>query len=528
MRKNIALVFAGLSLALPAAAEEQPVRGGTLVYAIDAEPPNYDCQGTTTFAALQTLNPHYSQLMKFDPDRYPELKPDLVESWQVSPDGLSYTLTLRQGVTFHDGSPFSSEDIKVTLDRIRNPPTGVVSVRKARYEDIESVETPDPRTVVVKLSKPNSSMLATLGSPWNCVLPAAKVKQDPKWPEKNILGTGPFKFIEHVAGSEWKGERYEKYFEPGKPYLDGFRAVFIKGAPMVNALQGGQIHAEFRGISPADRDKLKSALGDKIVIDESPWLCKFDIFFNHAKKPYDDVRVRKALSMAIDRWKGAEAMSRIAFVRSVGGVLRPGYPLATPPEELKKLPGFGEDMKAARAEAKKLLKEAGAENLSFRLVTRNVEMPYQPVAVFLIDQWRQLGLSVENAPLNVAQQKAAYLAGNFEVGLDANCYDSDEPNDQLLLYVSTDRSPVNLSHYTDRTLDALYEKQKRATDKDERVRLIRSFEQHLLQEMHSSPVVWWHRIVAHSPALKGWKILPSHYLNQDLAGVWLDPAQIRR
>jgi peptide/nickel transport system substrate-binding protein len=528
MRLGTTLAIAAAALALPAAAEEAPMRGGTLVYAVDAEPPNYDCQGTTTFAALQTLNPHYSQLMKFDPDKYPALKPDLATSWQVSADGLTYTLKLREGVTFHDGSPFTSEDVKVTLDRIRKPPQGVVSVRKARYEDIEAIEAPDAHTIVVKLSKPNSSMLTTLGSPWNCILPAAKVKEDPRWPVKNILGTGPFRFVEHVAGSEWKGMRYEKYFEPGKPYLDGFRAVFIKGAPMVNALQGGQIQAEFRGVSPADRDKLKSALGDKIVIQESPWLCKFDLFFNHEKKPYDDARVRRALSMAIDRWKGVEAMSRIAFVRSVGGVLRPGFHLATPPEELKKLPGFGPDIKAARAEAKQLLKEAGAEKLNFRLLTRNVEMPYQPVVVYLIDQWRQLGLTVENAPLNVAQQKAAYLAGNFEVGLDANCYDTDEPNDQLLLYVSTDRSPVNLSHYTDRTLDELYEKQKRTTDEKERLQFIRSFERRLIEESHSVPVVWWHRIVAHSPALKGWKILPSHYLNQDLASVWLDPSLLKR
>lgn len=512
-----------------AALAQEPVRGGVLVYAVDAEPPSYDCQATTTFAALQTLNPHYSQLLKYDPDNYPNFRGDLADKWEVSADRLTYTFHLHPNVKFHDGSPLTSEDVKATFDRTRNPPPGVVSVRKARYEDIASVETPDPLTVVFKLSKPNSSMLSTLGSPWNCILPAAKIKQDPKWPEKNILGSGPFRFVEHVAGSEWKGERFDGYFRPGKPYLDGFRAVFIKGAPMVNALQGGQIHAEFRGLSPADANKLRSALGDRIVITESPWICKMDVFYNSQKKPFDDPRVRKALSLAIDRWKGSESMSRIAFVKSVGGVLRPGYALATPPEELKKYPGFGTDIKAARAEAKRLLKEAGAEGLKFKLTTRNVEMPFSPVSIYIIDQWRQIGVAVENEQLGVAQQKASYLAGNFEVGLDANCYDTDEPNDQLALYLSFDRSPVNASHYTDRTLDDLYERQKRVTDDQERVALIRQFESRLLAEQSwTTPVVWWHRIVAHSPALKGWKILPSHYLNQDLEGVWLDPAALKR
>jgi peptide/nickel transport system substrate-binding protein len=292
---------------------------------------------------------------------------------------------------------------------------------------------------------------------------------------------------------------------------------------MVNALQGGQIQAEFRGVSPADRDKLKSAVGDKVVISETPWLCKFDLFFNNQKKPYDDIRVRHALSMAIDRWKGAEAMGRVAFVRNVGGVLRPGDPLATDPKEIEKLPGFSRDGAKAKEEAKKLLKEAGAENLSFVLLTRNVQMPFSPVAIYLIDQWRQIGLKITQTALDVSQEKAAFLAGNFDVGLDSNCSDVDEPNTQLLVYLSTDKSPVSFSHFTDRELDGLYEKQKRATSEGERKQLIHDFETRLIQQSYTAPIVWWHRIVVHSRQLKGWKILPSHYLNQDLAGVWLDP-----
>jgi peptide/nickel transport system substrate-binding protein len=511
-----------LALAAPALAEE-PVRGGTLVYAVDAEPPNYDCQGTTTFAMMQTVGPHYSRLLRVDPDRFPNFAGDLAETWEASPDQLGFTFHLRDGVTFHDGTKLTAEDVKATFERIRKPPEGVVSVRKAAFEDIAAIETPDPRTVIFKLAQPNASMLVTLGSPWNCVVPAAKIKADPKWPERNILGSGPFRFKEHVAGSHWIGERFDGYFDKGKPYLDGFRAVFMKGSAMVNALQGGQIQAEFRGLAPADRDKVKAALGDKAVVEESPWLCKFDLFFNTKKKPYDDVRVRHALSQAIDRWKGAQNLSRIAFVRAVGGVLRPGDKLATPEAELEKLPGFARDGEAAKKAAKKLLKEAGAESLSFTLLTRNVPMPFSPVAVYLIDQWRQIGLKVEQNALDVSQEKAAFLAGNFDVGLDATCTDMDEPNAQLLVYLSSDKSPVSFSQFVDRELDALYDKQKRATSDADRGKLIREFETRLVEQSYTVPIVWWHRIVVHSRSLKGWKILPSHYLNQELANVWLDP-----
>lgn len=502
-------------------ASEVPRRGGTLIYAVDAEPPNYDCQGTTTFAAMQTLSPHYSRLIKFDPDNYPGIQTEAAESYTVSSDNLTFAFKLKSGIKFHDGSLLTSADVKATFERIRNPPPGVISVRKAAYEDIAAIDTPDPQSVVFRLAKPNGSMLMTLASPWNCLLSAAKIKDDPRWPEKNIMGSGPFRFVEHVSGSHWDGRRFEDYFEPGKPYLDGFRAQFMKGSAMINAIEGKRIHAEFRGIAPAERDKLKSAMGDAITISESPWLCKFDVFFNTKKKPYDDVRVRQALSLAIDRWKGAEAMARIAFVRSVGGALRPGYGLAIKDDELARLPGFGRDAAANRLEAKRLLKEAGQESLKFTLLNRNVPMPFTPVAIYMIDQWKQIGLQVEHSQLDVSQQKRSLLNGQFEVALDANCTDMDEPNAQLLLYISASRSPINFSHYEDAELDALFEKQKRATDEATRAQHIRAFEARLLDQSYTAPIVWWHRIVAHTSDLRGWKITPSHYLNQDLINVWL-------
>jgi peptide/nickel transport system substrate-binding protein len=469
------------------------------------------------------VGPHYSRLLAFDPDRYPEVKGDLAESWEVAADRLTYTFRLKPGVTFHDGSPLTSADVKASYERIARPVEGVVSMRKARYEDLAAIEAPDPLTVVFRMRQPDSSMLLNFASPWNCIYSAAKLAADPRFPEKNILGSGPFRFVEHAKGSHWVGARFDGYHDKGKPHLDGFRAVFMAEPAMINAIQGGQIMAQFRGVSPAEAQRLRQAMGDRITIVESPWLCKLDLFFNNAKPPYDDIRVRRALTLAIDRWRGAEALARQTMVKDVGGVVRPGHPMAIAPKELERFAGFGRDGAAAKAEARRLLKEAGQENLKFRMVTRDVQSPFQPVAVYLIDQWRQVGVAVENGPVNVAQQKQAYLTGNYEVGLDANCFDVDEPDPQLLLYVSTDRSPVNLAHYTDRAMDALYETQKRATTAPEQLAAIRAFETRLHENSYAAPVVWWQRIVAHSSAIRGWKILPSHYLNQDLASVWLAP-----
>lgn len=508
--------FAGAS-----AAAQTPQRGGTLVFAVNSEPPSYDCINTTTFVAMQTLSPFYSTLLKYDPDKFPEIRGDLAESWSVSADGRAYTFRLRSGVKFHDGAELTADDVRATFERIRRPTQGIVSVRQSDYEDIASIETPDARTVVFRLTAPNASMLLNFASPWNCVMRAADLARDPRAPERAVNGTGPYRLGEHSRGSHLTGQRNATYFEPGKPYLDGFRIVFMSGAAMVNALQGGQIMAEFRGLTPAERDRLVAAAPDRFKVEESPWVCKMDVYFNHRKPPFDDERVRRALTLAIDRWTGSAALSRTVFVKAVGASLRPGDALAMSDAEIEKYPGFGRDGAAAKAEARRLLQEAGQSNLRFKLVTRNVPMPFQPMAVWLIDQWRQVGVAVENTPMEVAQQKATYIAGNHEVGLDSNCVDVDDPNQMLRLYVSSTRSPTNFSLYEDATLDELFERQRRTSDAAERRRLIREFEDRYLSRSMTAPLLWWHRIVVYDKRIQGWKALPSHYLNQDLAGVWL-------
>jgi peptide/nickel transport system substrate-binding protein len=517
---TLAFVVAGA--AAPADAQ-QPKRGGTLEFAVSAEPPNYDCHGATSFAFIHPVRPHYNTLLKFDEANYPKVKGDLAQSWTMTPDGLIYTFKLKPNIKFHDGTPLTSTDVKASYERIARPPKGVVSIRSAAYSDISSIETPDPQTVVFKLKARNASMLTNFASPWDCIYSAAKLKQDPNFPLKNVMGTGPFKFVEHAAGAHWRGERFADYFEKGRPYLDGYRAIFITNtAARVNALQAGEVLSEFRGHSPADRDRLVKALGDKVAVHESPWICSLVVSFNTEKKPFDDARVRRALSLAVDRWGGAKALSRIALVRHVGGVLRPGYQLAASEKELEQYPGFSRDIKKAREQARKLLADAGVKNLKFKFLNRNVAMPYTPVGVFLIDQWRQIGVTAEHEQPETRAYIANLRSGNYEVGLDFNCDAVDDPNLQLAKYISAKRSPINYGRYQDAKLDQLYDAQKGELDEKKRYAILREFEKHALTEAFTFPTIWWHRIIVNWKQIKGWHMSPSHYLNQDLQDVWLD------
>jgi peptide/nickel transport system substrate-binding protein len=132
-------------------------------------------------------------------------------------------------------------------------------------------------------------------------------------------------FVEHVKGTRWIGRRNPHYWDRGKPYLDGYQALFIADdAAQVTAIRSGHAHIQFRGFSPAQRDDLVRALPDKITVQESPWNCGLVVAINHDKEPFNDASVRRALSLALDRYQAARALSQTAIVREVAGVQVPG------------------------------------------------------------------------------------------------------------------------------------------------------------------------------------------------------------
>ncbi|MCI0483490.1 MAG: ABC transporter substrate-binding protein [candidate division NC10 bacterium] len=523
-RVSVCMIALASIVITVAMAAEQPKAGGTLIFAVGETPPSFDGHRETTFAMLHPLAPHYSTLLRFDADKYPKIEGDVAESWTVSRDGLTYTFKIRKGVKFHDGSLLTARDVKATYDKIIFPPEGVASARKAYFAMVEKMEAPDESTVVFRLKWPSASFIRQVASPWNFIYKADILAKDPRWYEKNVMGTGPFTFVEYVPGSHWVGKKNPDYFVKGRPYLDGYRAIFIRDtAPRVAAVRAGQALIEFRGFNPAVRDDLVRALGDKIRVQESPWICNMTVAINNEKKPFDDVRVRKALTLAIDRWEGSKALSQISIMKPVGGLMRPGSEFATPEAELTKLAGFGKDPEAARKEARRLLKEAGVpEGFAFTLKNRNVKEPYEAVGVYVIDQWRKVGLNVTHLPQEGGPYFADLRAGNYETSIDFNCDFMDEPDYQLIKFISSDKSPINYARYKDAVLDELYEKQSRATDPKERLKHIRQTEKRVLDEQaYTFHVLWWYRIIPHWARVKGWPITPSHYLNQDLRDVWL-------
>jgi peptide/nickel transport system substrate-binding protein len=524
LRKVSVLAISSAVVLAPAAATAQtPKRGGILNFAVVAEPPTTDCHATTTFAMVHPVAPQYSTLLTFTgPHDNLKIEGDLAESWEVAKDGLSYTFKLRKGVKFHDGTDFTAEDIKATYERIINPIEGVISSRKAQHQDIKAIETPDPYTVVFRMKQVNMSMDLHFASPFNCVYSAKKLKENPKYPETEVMGTGAFKFVEYVKGSHWRAVRFDQYFRPDRPYLDGYKAFFVRSNTVVNGLRGGQYDAEFRGRTPQERDQLLSVMKDSVTVQEGPWTTNILLTFNVERKPFDDARVRQALTLAIDRWGGSESLGKISLIKGVGGVFRPGASWGLPAPELEKIPGYWRDIEKSRAEARRLLKEAGHPNLKLKLVNRTIDQPFIPAGIYAVDQWRRIGVEAEHAPVETKLWYSAMEGGEFDVVVQNISDFADDPTAQFNTLLSKHTSGIAYSRHGDTKLDEMFNRQSQIVDSGERLKLVNEMERYALTQAYNIPLLWYQRIVVNHKKVKGWYVTPSHFTGQNLVEVWLD------
>ncbi len=533
-----ALAVLGGALAAGAqdARAETPQTGGDLNIVVGSKIPSYDGHIESTFGMIHPIKPFYSGLIRVNPDN-PSSPTDFVcdvcvgDVPEPTEDGTKYTFRIRTDVKFHDGTPLTSADVKATFDKIVFPPEGVASNRKAYFKMVDSIETPDAETIVFKLKHPSGTFIPSVAMPFNFVY--AKKDLDEHgytWHKTNINGTGAFRFVEHVQGSHVTGARNDDYHHAGKPYLDGYTALSApKMSIRLQAIRGGRADIEFRGFPPKARDDLVKALGDKITVQESDWNCVLLVTPSHKKQPFDDPRVRRALTLSIDRHAGSKYLSNIAIVKTVGGIVFPKHPLATPVEELKaNIAGYSDDIAGSVAEAKALLAEAGQSDLSFTLLNRAVDQPYKVVGTWLIGQWRKAGITVEQdvrptTPFyaSLRQQK------DFDVSIDFNCQSIVNPIADVSKFLPT--AGNNYASFEDAELETIYDRLLRTANVDEQKILLRQYEKRVLNDIASQAItLWWYKINPHRSYVKGWKIAPSHYLNQSLDNVWIDAEEKKR
>jgi peptide/nickel transport system substrate-binding protein len=515
----------------PAAAQEEGAKyGGTLTYMIPADaPPSFDAQREQTYATIHSAAPFYSVLVRinpYNPGSTTDIVCDLCSEMPKPTDGgKTYTFKIRQDVKFHNGDNLTAEDVAASLNKIAFPPEGVLSPRSSNFMMVDKIEATDPNTVVIRLKFPTSAFLPALADPYNWIYQKKVLDKDIHWYEKNIMGSGPFKFAGYEVGQSIRGVRNPDYYHKGLPYLDGFVGIYApKQAVQLDAIRADRAATEFRGYPPSAMDQLKQELGDKIEVQQSDWNCGHLIWFNHKKKPFDDVRVRRALTLAIDRWGTAPNLSKIAIVKTVGSIVFPGSPLAPTKEELEKIAGFWPDIEKSRAEARRLLKEAGAEGLTFELLNRNVDQPYKYNGTWVVDQWGKIGVKVTQKVVPTGPWFSTLRSGDFGVGLAGNCQNIVNPLLDVHAYLPTSVNTANYGYYEDPKELELHEAMLHESDPKKQHELMYEFVKQVMdKEVHIAFLLWWNRLVPLRSYVHGWKISPSHYLNQDLGTIWLSP-----
>lgn len=280
------------------------------------EPPGLDPTANAAASIRRlTYNNLYEGLVRIDEEGL--VKPNLAESWTISPDNQTYTFKLRQGVKFHNGTPFDCSVVKFTYDRAIAPES--TNAQKALFAAIDKTECPDPATAVVTLKRPSSTFLFGMG--WgDAVMMAPDTIASNK---TNPVGTGPFKFKRWVQGDRIEFERNPDYWgEPAKLSAITFRFISDPSAAAA-AVLAGDVDAFPEFPAPELINRLQADA--RLTVEIGSTAGKVIMSLNNARKPFDDVRVRRALAHAIDRNVVQEAITT-GLAKTIGAHYTPAEP----------------------------------------------------------------------------------------------------------------------------------------------------------------------------------------------------------
>ncbi|MBI2907816.1 MAG: ABC transporter substrate-binding protein [Chloroflexi bacterium] len=411
----------------PKPAAEQPRYGGILNVAHHADPASYDPIQEVSTQHLAPVIPNYSGIVQHDPLEPTKVIGDLAESWASSPDGMSYTFNLYKNVKWHDGAPFTSEDARFTLEMVRTPPKGIVSPRQEWLKAVDKIEAPDRDTLRMTLKYPSASFIHNLGDGRMVIIPkhAFETKGNMK---KDVVGTGPYKVKSFTPGSSYSIAKNPDYFIKGRPYLDGITWYIIPDvATRFAALRTQRAHIYGFGstaLSPSQIEVLRRELPGKVVVQRFGGLIFQGMWMLQTKAPWNDIRVRRAVELTLDRNKLIQVA--VQGLADVGGFMPPGT-WSLPEAELMKMPGYREPRDADIAEAKRLMAEAGyAQGFKTTGITRP-QSNFQANMVSAKEQLAKIGIEIEISLMDQGALMDRVYKGNYDMAVQmaSAAYDSD-------------------------------------------------------------------------------------------------------
>jgi len=460
-----------VSIAVSAAGQEggEPKYGGTLYIGQDFGPGSLDPHKTLTWASVNIFESIYNGLVKWNDDET-GLVPDLATSWEISDDGLVYTFKIRQGVMFHHGREMTVEDVKFSLDSLRSDE----SIHSANYNAVESVEIIDDETVQVTLSQPVATFLMFLTERQG-IVPMDAVDQL----ETDPIGTGPFMFEEFVVDQYVRLVKNPNYYEEGLPYLDAVEFKILGDeASKEAALRAGSVDMLwFR--DPRQAEAVAADIPSVISASGIPSRY-IDIRLNHCEPPFDDVRVRRALSLAMDRESLIETVIPSQYGGAVSQMIAPSSPFFW--DRPEPLPYYERDVE----QAKELLAEAGypdgLSGIEYKVVAAN-QLDVDAAQV-LKQQWADAGIDVTINPMEVGQIIADWREGNGKM-LQVGTVWTPDPDVQLYSRVHSSGAQTQAYCWDDPVMDDLLDQARATTDRNERKELYLDLQERLSDQAHN-------------------------------------------
>jgi peptide/nickel transport system substrate-binding protein len=474
--------------------EPNPRKGGVLRYGITNRLPHFDMHQSGTINSLGAQGCMFDNLVRRDPrDSGKTIVPDLAHSWEIAPDGKTYTFFLRKGVTFHDGAELTSDDVKATFDRIRKPPPGVSIPRSILFSAVQEIKTPDKYTVQFVLAQPRpvNFIMSSIASGWNTIVRKQTLEDNNYNLRKvaNIPGTGPFKQVRRVENEVWVMERNRDYWNKGLPLLDGieFYNLIPFSPELGSAVLSGRVDYA-RICDPVSARKAKATPG--MTAAQFYQSVIQGVWVNINKPQFKDPRVRRALHLTFDKPTLVDVVKDITPMM-VGGFLYPFSEFATPLDQLRKMPSYSDDPAEAIKEAKALMSAAGHG----KGIT-GLDFMVRDVASFRV--WAQAIQAMLQETLNVECKLRTVVesvwfddikSGNFDLAIGAVVSTLLDPSDYFNAWYRTG-GPQNYSSWSNAKFDILVNEIDVEVDASKRLALIRQCEAIMEQDPPVLPVAW--------------------------------------
>jgi len=525
VRTLAAMVLSVLALSSPAFAQKQ---GGILRMYHRDSPASASIHEEATYSTNVPFMPVFNNLVIYKQDvaqnSMNSIVPDLAESWAWSADQKTLTFKLRQGVKWHDGKPFTSADVKCTFDMLmgKSPQKFRKNPRKSWYDQVVDVTTNGDFEASFNLKRPQPALLALLASGYTPIYPC---HVSPAEMRVHPIGTGPFKFVEFKANESIKLTRNPDYWKKGLPHLDGIEFTIIPNrSTAILAFVAGKFDMTFPTEVSIPLLKDVQSQDPKAVCVVEPDNVSTNIIVNSTAPPFDNLDIRRAMALAIDR----KAFIKILFEgqADIGGTMLPAPAglWSMPKDMLETIPGYGPDVEANRAEARKLMEKAGYgpnKHLQVKVSTRNIPV-YRDPAVILIDQLKSIYIDADLDVVETANWFSKVARKDYALGLNLTGNAVDDP-DQSFYENYSCHSERNYTNYCNPAIEKLFDQQSQETDLDKRKKLVWEIDKKLQDDV-ARPIIYHGRTgTCWQPYVKGVTVMVnSSYNGYRYEDVWLD------